>query len=263
MVNTFFPRSTPQRSVKCLDSRRLNKQIVEAMQILNLLNDANYIVNHYSLDKCPEGKESGKLFYERVIWFKNVFKVFKDKKDYLCCNKKTNEYFITSDKNIFDKYLTSNHRKITGKGFVCHPTTLSWIGFIDALKHYINLCIDEWILRGNKNNRPKYILSSDNIIYPFWCTWKPMNSSHKSALIRKEIARNEPKWYMKKKYMYKIINTPYISAGYLWLTHLDEDIIDQAINNTLKFDIDYCDKINNDELSDDKIKELKEKINKN
>lgn len=258
MVNTFFCKSTPERSVKALDSRRLNKQIVEATQILNILNDAKIISSKLNIPYDIDDKESGILFFEKIKIFKNVFSEYKKKKYFGICNKLTNEYFFTlNEKEYLTKFDPLIHRKITGKGFINHPTTLSWIGFEIALQHYINLCIDEWLLRGNKLKKQKYIITQE-VKYPFWCTSKPMINSHKSAVIRKEISRNEKEWYLLQKSLLKIINTPYISNGYLWITKLSEENIDKMIKKeTIENSHNLCVDINNDELTVEQIEKYK------
>jgi hypothetical protein len=42
-----------------------------------------------------------------------------------------------------------------------------WHGHINALKHYYNLAIDEWVKRGYRNNMHKMKISG-KIAYPQW-----------------------------------------------------------------------------------------------
>ena len=39
-----------------------------------------------------------------------------------------------------------------------HPATLMWINHLEALKLYVNACIDEWVRRGRKNTMARYDL---------------------------------------------------------------------------------------------------------
>ena len=36
-------------------------------------------------------------------------------------------------------------------GWYHHPAVKMWVGYDEALKHYMNCCIREWILRGYEN----------------------------------------------------------------------------------------------------------------
>ena len=42
-----------------------------------------------------------------------------------------------------------------------------WKGYENALKQYLNECIDEWIARGYNNNMSHEVIDGD-IIYPSW-----------------------------------------------------------------------------------------------
>jgi hypothetical protein len=65
-----------------------------------------------------------------------------------------------------------------------HPAVLMWKGFENALALYHNLCIEEWIKRGYKNNMP--LLEVKNVVYPFWFGNEKFHSSHRSNLLRKD-----------------------------------------------------------------------------
>ena len=80
-MQTFLPYKSFDKSFKVLDYRRLGKQRVEAMQILNVLLG-----------------------------------------------------------------------RTKTKGWVNHPATKMWKGYENALKQYLNKCIDHWIARGYNNN---------------------------------------------------------------------------------------------------------------
>ena len=83
-MQTFLPYESFEKSAKVLDWRRLGKQRVEGMQIINAINNPN-----------PQG-------------WKN------------------------------------------------HPATIMWTPYVDALKHYTNVMIREWISRGYNNNMEFY-----------------------------------------------------------------------------------------------------------
>lgn len=54
-----------------------------------------------------------------------------------------------------------------GGGYSRHPVVRMWHGHINALKHYYNLAIDEWVKRGYINNMHKMKISG-KIAYPRW-----------------------------------------------------------------------------------------------
>lgn len=70
-------------------------------------------------------------------------------------------------------------------GWVNHPARKMWVGYLDALKLYCNVMIDEWVSRGYKNTMLKYTVPS-NIIYPTWFGDDKFHSSHRSNLLRKD-----------------------------------------------------------------------------
>lgn len=111
-MQTFLPFDDFVTSLKSLDYRRLGKQRVEAMQILNALTGES-------------------------------------------------------------------------KGWVNHPATKMWRGYENALRLYMNLCIDEWIARGYNNNMLKAEIVGD-IIYPPWFGSVAFHRSHQSNLKRKD-----------------------------------------------------------------------------
>ena len=70
------------------------------------------------------------------------------------------------------------------KGWRNHPATKMWEGYENALKLYLNLCIDEWVSRGYNNNMKREVISGE-IKYPPWLGKETFHISHKSNLVRK------------------------------------------------------------------------------
>lgn len=125
-MQTFLPYACFRWSAKVLDSRRLNKQIQEGMQILSTL---------------------------------------------LGTTKRT--------------------------GWRNHPAVKQWAGYEEALKLYINCCIDEWLTRKKKNGEPitsnadKYQeIDYKKLCAPWWLGYTLYHSTHRSNLKRKY-----PEWY--------------------------------------------------------------------
>jgi len=114
-MQTFLPYADLSLSAACLDSKRLGKQRVEAMQIHNVVSD-----------------------------------------------------------------------KTTGGGWANHPAVLMWRGHADALAFYHNVIIDEWVLRGFRNNMEYLPIPDGEIIFPDWFGDERFHSSHRSNLLRKD-----------------------------------------------------------------------------
>ena len=75
-------------------------------------------------------------------------------------------------------------RTTTG-GWRNHPVTKMWKGYENALKQYLNECIDEWIHRGYNNNM-KHEVIDGSITYPHWLGNDLFHSSHRANLLRKD-----------------------------------------------------------------------------
>jgi len=77
---------------------------------------------------------------------------------------------------------------ITGQqesnGWKHHPIVKMWEGYENALALYHNLCIQQWIKRGYKNNMP--LLEVKDIVYPSWLGNEKFHASHRSNLLRKD-----------------------------------------------------------------------------
>ncbi len=75
----------------------------------------------------------------------------------------------------------------TRKGWRNHPAIAMWRGYEDALKAYINACIDEWVRRGYRNYMPR-MEHAPNPPMPPWLGDPEFHRSHQSNLIRKDPA---------------------------------------------------------------------------
>ena len=70
-----------------------------------------------------------------------------------------------------------------------HPAVLMWQGYENALIEYRNCILYEWEIRGYKNILSKYI-EPGHVIYPAWFSDERVFSSHRAALLHKNI-----EWY--------------------------------------------------------------------
>jgi hypothetical protein len=76
---------------------------------------------------------------------------------------------------------------LTGKrtgGWVNHPATKMWRGYEDALKHYMNVMITEWVARGYNNNMELNVIPP-NFKYPEWLGGT-IHETHRAALLYKD-----------------------------------------------------------------------------
>lgn len=121
------------------------------------------------------------------------------------------------------------------KGWAKHPAALMWKGYVPLLKLYYNIIVGEWISRGYKNTMELYdVHSEDQTEYPapWWLGWKPFHYSHRAALIHKD-----PEFYWDKMR----VPMDYLSYGYLWPSHLGEELREKS-----DFPEEYFDKLNKD-----------------
>jgi hypothetical protein len=64
-----------------------------------------------------------------------------------------------------------------------HPAVLMWYGYENALIHYGNIMIREWVARGYKNTMD--ILDVVRPKMPPWLYYEPFHASHRGNLLRK------------------------------------------------------------------------------
>lgn len=62
-MQTFLPHSCFCKSVQCLDSKRLNKQRVEALQIIQILDGQKFSWNHHPCVKMWIGYKDALKYY--------------------------------------------------------------------------------------------------------------------------------------------------------------------------------------------------------
>jgi len=204
MVNTFLVHSDFSISASFLDSRRLGKQRVEAMQILNIIENIYFLAGASNLP-YPE------KFSDLKSYISSIDKWYK-KQDFI--------YKITSDEKYLIKYPKNKYsiktipckedERIIKMGFCSHPAVRLWFGYEDALREYIDAHIKEWIKRGNKNTMKIYNVTAE---HPPWTLNTEFHINHKSALFKKEVDRKERLWYGKFKDFVEA--PPFID--YVWL----------------------------------------------
>ena len=229
MVNTFLTvgpndidtktgKKGYRASAANLDKKRLFKQILEGIQILNLVKSFHILGEVFS-SPCPKNP------YLIKAWTKDLMQKYKKLDSYIFLHQgKYVWYSKKSEKpkkiKYDDKYeIDGEYIRYKGKkyhkytlilpddlflsmGFWSHPVVIMWMQHIDSLKLYINCHIDEFLERGGKSGVSKLKYSSineENIQHPIWSHDPNFHKNHKAALLTKEIIRNEKSWYIHKE----------------------------------------------------------------
>lgn len=87
--------------------------------------------------------------------------------------------------NSGDIYMIDKNGRRRKRGWLNHTATQMWIGYDDALKHYVNTVIREWVVRGYNNNMEFYNIP-DSFDFPHWLGDTRVHSSHRANLLRKD-----------------------------------------------------------------------------
>ncbi|MCF8034895.1 MAG: hypothetical protein K9K66_17140 [Desulfarculaceae bacterium] len=83
--------------------------------------------------------------------------------------------------------------RTTKQGWRRHPAVLMWQGCAEALKLYLNACLDEWAARGFKNSIPREKVDQRKLKWPWWLGREELHGSHRANLLRKA-----PEFYGKR-----------------------------------------------------------------
>lgn len=167
MVNTFWVASDPRKTAQILDNVRLNKQIVEAVQLLNVLQDIKYLADYYNIEYSIEN-------------IAEIRKKYRSSEYYL----RTKKYSTKAKLIEKDSYIEDDKYRISKGGYWSHPATLMWFYHPTALKVYCNVCREEHLRRGGKTRIPEYQIEEE-VRWPFWIKKKSVQISHRQSLVRK------------------------------------------------------------------------------
>lgn len=140
------------KTAKTLDYKRLGKQRVEAMQLLNVLLYRIKLDTEY---KTHQEVKELLIKYDEINWpFKPTYKYTK---------------------------------KILEKGMLKHsPALKMWIGYVEELKLYFNCIVKEWKSRGYKNNLPLEIVDESSLRIPPFLQNEDFIKIQRQNLIRKD-----------------------------------------------------------------------------
>ncbi len=70
-------------------------------------------------------------------------------------------------------------------GWSRHPAARMWAGYLNALKLYYNLTLEEWVRRGYRNRMEKMAIEEE-IVLPPWVGDEAFHAAHRSNLLRKD-----------------------------------------------------------------------------
>jgi hypothetical protein len=90
-------------------------------------------------------------------------------------------------KQRVEAYQVLNALTNTASAWRRHPTVRMWAGYENALRLYMNACIEEWVRRGFKNNMPLAAVEGAPAMPP-WLGDERYHASHRANLLRKDAA---------------------------------------------------------------------------
>lgn len=228
MVNTFvtsspedFDHKTQHKGFRIsaanLDKQRLWKQVVEALQILNLVRSYHILGKTFN-SPCPTNPylvkawtkdilQKYKKLNSYIFWHQNKFVWYSKSSPKPIKIKYDDEYKILDDGSISYKNKIYPFKALVlpndiflSMGFGSHPCVIMWMNHKDSLKLYINAHVEEFLSRGGKPGTQKLMfhLNDENIEHPVWTKDPVFHQNHKASLLTKEIVRNEKEWYIHK-----------------------------------------------------------------
>mgnify|MGYP003648426148 CR=1 FL=1 len=218
MVNTFLVSSPTDEggyaaSARKLDFKRLNKQITEAIQILNLV-ESFAILGEMFADPIPKDP------YKLHTWIRKTKKEYDALEYYLFLHQgkyawykkhrpapkrlKYNESYeiLEEGKILYKGKIHSKYSLVLpgdnffSLGFWSHPSVLMFLNHPQSLKMYINAHIDVFLERGGKTSTSRKYKVDTEVEHPIWTLDSAFHLNHKAALLTKELARNESPHYI-------------------------------------------------------------------
>lgn len=150
-MQTFLPYPDFSASARVLDDKRLGKQRVECLQILNAMQPA---------EPCKKCKGTGVL---SVGWTRESVR-----QSYQC--------------------PVCMGTGVKPRAWSNHPATRMWRGYENALIAYGQSMCDEWIARGNedtcRDKLARYMIRTMTVMPP-WLGDERLHASHRAALLYK------------------------------------------------------------------------------
>lgn len=222
MVNCFLvckpdKENGYRESAKKLDFKRLNKQVTEAHQVLQLI-ESFHVLGEMFKDPVPQNN------YELHAWIRRVKKKYDALSHYLFYHQGVYSWYpklkrkpeklrydeeykilnngkIEYNGEVYDKYsLVLPGDSFFSLGFWSHPIVLMFMNYPDSLRAYINSHIEVFIERGGKpgcvKRKCKIKIDMNKIVHPPWALDDKFTENHKAALLTKELVREEKPHYI-------------------------------------------------------------------
>jgi len=279
MVNTFYIADTPctqprvsheryipdyDTSAQLLDFMRCNKQIIEACQIRNILDNVNCICSYHGWEPVPQANTEEILqnpdsiasaYLQRCVYYRNILQAYKALPYYLARNPQGQLQPINKD-IILDKNSGWTVYKL---GFSSHTAVFMWLGYRSALDAYINAHIRSWCQRKKKDgsscqSNTALVTVPNNIAHPWWiCCTREVVYSHRANLLRKEyyylkdlveggVTLEESDYYYSRLPQFQELPLFYYNqVGYLWPSHCNQQQIRACIQETNINILELCD----------------------
>lgn len=98
------------------------------------------------------------------------------------------DYKRLGKQRVEARTILDNLLKIKVNSWKNHIVAKIWEGYEASLAIYYNLCLNEWVSRGYKNNMPYYKLDTwnqQNKNYPWWLGDIRLHVSHRIRLLQK------------------------------------------------------------------------------
>lgn len=210
-MQTFLVYANFRLSAKTLDRLRLNKQCVEAQQLLNMILDYHLLAAYFNFplpSDCNQWRQWAHILVSN--YHQQNFRFIRT----------DTEYWTTSDISIKQKDLAKDQHLVSlTSTHKYHPALFMWLGHVDALKEYLTAHVDEWLARGyNGNNYKRYNIT--NSVKPAWVNDINFHLCHRSRLLQKELeakASGNKRRYVGQVYEIHpdFINAPW-DLPYIW-----------------------------------------------
>lgn len=168
-MQTFLPYSSFASSVSVLDTLRLGKQRVEAMQLVIIYEQQK--LRHFNPGIFCKVRD---IYNNQRELFKELMYVYL---------QDMNEIALFNFLDKFTDVVNETYLELNIP-WENHSASVMWRGYSDALKLYYNTTINEWIKRGYINNMP--IIKTNTPNFPYWINNEEFHASHRSNLLRKD-----------------------------------------------------------------------------
>lgn len=212
-MQTFLVYACFRLSAKTLDRLRLNKQCIEAQQLLDMILDYYLLASYFNLPLPTDTSQWRQWAHILVSNYHTLpFRFIRNDM----------EFWTTNDLNLKQvDLLPHQHLVLLNGNFKYHPALFQWLAWPDALREYITVHIEEWFARGYKRNKDKYqVYHVKDSIKPTWVNDINFHLCHRSRLLQKELeakASGNPRRYVGQVYEIHpdFINAPW-DLPYIW-----------------------------------------------